>query len=192
MGSKSGRKRRRRERNLGGKKSAPKDTESAAAPNPESVAAEQQEPEPEPVVESDPSDSGPADPGSGRPTPMEPGPVWTPLQAAPANHERTAVRQPDRAPEDPPERARVADPRTAVALGAQETLDAIQRLETRLDRLADWMSAYAAWSGVRSQAHQDVSRRAALHQRRVVALMLAICLPVMVLLAAGIRFSWWG
>lgn len=216
MGSKSGRKRRRRERKLkagadsaGSKPQEPvREPVQEVEPAPEvesvqeaeSVQEPVREPVPaEPVREVEPTKEAEATEGGDRDE--RPGPAWTP-PPGPAPHgekaepalpitSAAAPSAPTPDEEAPTREAALADPGVAIAHGARETLEAIRRLETRVDRLSEWLGGFTAWYQYSQQSDSQVGEdvRAA-RRRRLVAAMVALFLVPIVLLVLAIRFDW--
>ena len=197
MGSKSGRKRRERERKL--RRDEDKPNVPTNGPIGER-AAEGALAETVPVT------------GSASPE-LDPGPLWTPPTVPPPVPETPEARLPlsspppakapvgDGAPRDlssatgdapAPMRAQLSDPGVSVAHGARETLDAIRRMETRVDRLTEWLGAFTAWYQNEHLVEGDRVGDEGRSRRRhlLVAAMLGIFLPLILVLVLGGHFNW--
>lgn len=197
MGSKSGRRRRDRESKL------------RRADDTSHVPASSRKEEP--AAGDAPAESvGAPGPGS---RDLEPGPTWAaptpqppaadaqeallPLSsppptgsaAGPASLSGAASPRDDASA---PVRAQLSDPGVTVAHGARETLDAIRRMETRVDRLTEWLGAFTAWYQHEHRREGGLFGDAvrSRHRHLLVAAMLGIFLPVIVGLVLGARFGW--
>lgn len=197
MGSKSGRKRRDRERKL----RRPEDRAEVPTNGPTGERA----------AEETPDETVPAT-GSASPE-LEPGPLWAPPTVQPPVPHTPEPRLPLSSPPPPmspvgygapqnasslpgdasaPVRAQLSDPGVSVAHGARETLDAIRRMETRVDRLTEWLGAFTAWYQNEHLVEGDRVGDEGRSRRRhlLVAAMLGIFLPLILVLVLGGHFNW--
>jgi len=77
-----------------------------------------------------------------------------------------------------------------VARGARETLDAVHRLETHLDRLTDWMGRFTAWYQFAAVAETDLDARREQRRRGLVSGMVLLFAPLLILAVVAIRRGW--
>lgn len=219
MGSKSGRKRRRREQQQKAKAKkkpapAPKTPTPEVDPALDDAAGSDSHraggdaaPPPEPAhkvttrVESPAATTAKSD----HAVVAEKGPVWTPPAGAPPP---TAADTPDGSPPDVPlaplplmgsaKPPRSGSPRTAsvkqaseyVLYGAHESLDAIHRLETRVDRLTEWLGGFSAWYQHAAMAQADLEGRRDRRRRLLVFGMMIVFAPIIILGIVAIRSGW--
>ena len=199
MGSKSGRKRRNREQQL--KKRRETKASSASQPAPSSNKA------PSSKTRDAAPASAPAEVPVPPPTPVEAqprdeqGPSWSPpldtaghgLDLSPLPLTKAdAATVPAKPDSDEPVTAPRAHEETParVAFGTRETLAAVDRLETRVDRLTDWFGGFSAWYQFAVMSQADLEGQRARRHRLLVAAMGLIFLPVIVLAVVAIRSGW--
>ncbi|MAG55551.1 MAG: hypothetical protein CMJ83_04595 [Planctomycetes bacterium] len=213
MGSKSGKRRRRREREIkkardgaAASTAAPK-TPAPETPAPENPVApspsESTKVEPEPVVAA--ADAVP-DPAVAPPeaSPVrdvadpEPGPAWSPPpgwsdreQVEEAQLPLTAGPEPLSDPEVSTARLRAPGDlveRTVSISGGRETVQALHRVEERLDRLTDWLASWFQWY----EQNRPASSGGGLADRRslLVLLMAVVFAPVLVVFLVAARGGW--